>query len=76
LHKQGIDFAPSKNTVHAGFIAQEVKQASTDCGFQNSIVSVPTDPNVSSYGMDYSEMVVPLVKAVQELAKTVDSLKA
>ena len=36
----------------------------------------PTDSNSNHYALRYEEIVVPLVKAVQELSKEVDSLKA
>ena len=70
-----LDFGPSTAIVHSGFIAQEVVQAANSCGFISTIVSVPTDPSKSNYGLNYAEIVVPLVKAVQELSKEVDSLK-
>ena len=74
MHQAGMDFAPATAMIHSGFIAQEVEQAETECGFTSSIVNKPandTDP----YSLVYAEIVVPLVKAVQELSKTVDSLK-
>ena len=37
---------------------------------------MPADSNVSNYGIDYAEIVVPLVKAVQELSAEIDSIKA
>ena len=49
-----------------GFIAQEVEQASHDSGYDFSGVQKPEDPN-GLYSLRYSEFVVPLVKAVQEL---------
>jgi hypothetical protein len=75
LHKKGMDFAPSSGIVHSGFIAQEVEKAAKDVGFISSIVHTPANAN-ETYGISYSEIVVPLVKAVQELSKTVDSLQA
>jgi trimeric autotransporter adhesin len=74
LHKAGLNFASSMNIVHSGFIAQEVAQAIQTTGFTSSIVSVPTNSNVSNYGVNYAEIVVPLVKAVQEL-NHLDSLQ-
>jgi len=70
-----IDFAPSTNIVHSGFIAQEVEQASINCGFTSSIVSAPANSN-DPYALNYAEIVVPLVKAVQQLDSLhgVDSL--
>ena len=48
-----------------GFIAQEVEQASNDCGYDFSGVEKPQTAD-GLYGLRYSEFVVPLVKAVQE----------
>lgn len=60
------DFTEATNKIHSGFIAQEVEQASLASGFTSSIVSVPSNTN-DPYALNYSEIVVPLVKAVQEL---------
>jgi len=67
------DFSSSSAVVHSGFIAQEVEQAGKDAGFISSIVGTPSSSS-DPYGLNYAEIVVPLVKAVQELSKTVDSL--
>ncbi len=74
LHKIGMDFAPSTAVIHSGFIAQSVDSAANACGFTSSIVHKPTSSS-DYYALSYSEIVVPLVKAVQELSKTNDSLK-
>jgi trimeric autotransporter adhesin len=74
-HKAGMDFTTSTAIVHSGFIAQEVDSAANAVGFTSSIVHRPansTDP----YALSYAEIVVPLVKAVQELSKKIDSLKS
>lgn len=73
-HQAGMNFVPSTAIVHSGFIAQEVQQAATESGFTTDIVHAPADAN-DNYSIAYGAMVVPLVKAVQELSKTVDSLK-
>lgn len=73
-HQAGIDFSPSTAIVHSGFIAQEVDAAAQACGFTSSIVHKPANSN-DPYALSYAEIVVPLVKAVQELSKTIDSLK-
>jgi trimeric autotransporter adhesin len=73
-HKLGLDFTPSMAMIHSGFIAQEVELAAQEVGFTSTIVSAPanaTDP----YALSYAEIVVPLVKAVQELSKKADSLE-
>jgi hypothetical protein len=74
LHRAGMDFVASTAKVHSGFIAQEVERAGIDANFVSSIVSEPSNSS-DSYALNYSEMVVPLVKAVQELSHNADSLK-
>ena len=69
------DFSKSMSIVHSGFIAQEVDSVANVCGFTSSIVSKPANSN-DTYGLAYGEIVVPLVKAVQELSNKVDSLLA
>ena len=74
-HQAGMDFITSSTVIHSGFIAQEVDSVSQKCGFVSSIVhksANSTDP----YALSYEEIVVPLVKAVQELSKANDSLKS
>jgi len=51
---------------YSGFIAQEVYEAAQQLGYNFSGVSTPVDGK-GLYGLAYAEMVVPLVKAVQEL---------
>lgn len=75
MYLDSTDFTESSSKIHSGFIAQEVLKAITDCGFSSSIVSVPDDSTVSNYGLNYVELVVPLVKAIQELSNRVDSLQ-
>jgi trimeric autotransporter adhesin len=72
-HQAGMDFAPSQAIIHSGFIAQEVEQAAQQVGFQSSIVSAPANSN-DPYALSYAEIVVPLVKAVQELNTKADSV--
>jgi trimeric autotransporter adhesin len=61
--------------VTTGFIAQEVEAAAKSIGFDFSGVDTPKNGN-DMYGLRYAEFVVPLVKAVQELAKQNEQLKA
>jgi hypothetical protein len=60
---------------HTGLIAQQVDSAAQKIGYDFSGVSKPNNEN-QIYGLSYAEFVVPLIKAVQELSKEVDSLKA
>ena len=55
-----------------GFIAQEVEAIVKKSGFVFSGVETPQNEN-DTYAIRYSEFVVPLVKAVQELSALADS---
>ena len=73
-HQSKMNFEESKAIIHSGFIAQEVEKTEEQTGFKSSIVSKPansTDP----YALNYAEIVVPLVKAVQELTKLTDNMQ-
>jgi len=57
--------------VHNGFIAQDVEKAANEANYNFSGLTKPKNDS-DTYGLGYSDFVVPLVKAVQELN---DSLK-
>ena len=54
---------------YTGFIAQEVKAAADAIGYDFSGVVMPEDEQKTMWGIRYSEFVMPLVKAVQELSE-------
>jgi hypothetical protein len=58
--------------VITGFVAQDVEKAAQSIGYDFSGVDV--DDN-GVYGLRYTEFIMPLVKAVQELSAQNDSLK-
>ncbi|MBI4930297.1 MAG: tail fiber domain-containing protein [Bacteroidetes bacterium] len=58
-----------------GLIAQQVDSAAQQIGYDFDGIYKPKDAN-HIYGLSYTQFVIPLIKAVQELSKTVDSLKA
>ena len=62
------------NMLQTGFIAQEVEKAAKELGYDFSGVDKPKNAT-DSYGLRYSEFVVPLVKAVQEQQKLIEELK-
>jgi trimeric autotransporter adhesin len=72
------NYAPSTAIRQSGFIAQEVEKAAKECNYDFNGVHVPENKN-DNYSVSYQTIVVPLVKAVQELNKTttseVDALK-
>jgi hypothetical protein len=57
----------------SGFVAQDVETAANESGYDFSGVDKPKNPN-DFYGLRYSDFVIPLVKAVQELNKKVETL--
>ncbi len=64
-----------ESILQTGFIAQEVEAVAKKMGYNFSGVD-PAKNNKDLYGLRYSEFVVPLVKAVQELCAQNDSLKS
>ena len=73
-----IDF-PGKydieNISYTGFLAQAVDSAAQAVGYNFSGVYKPQDESKEIWGLNYSTFVPPMVKAIQELSKTVDSLE-
>jgi hypothetical protein len=69
-----IERAASRKTPQrqVGFVAQEVEAIVKKSGFVFSGVETPQNEN-DPYAIRYSEFVIPLVKAVQELSAMVDS---
>lgn len=55
-----------------GFIAQEMKRDAQEAGLEGSVY---LDDNDKNWGVDYNQLVAPLVKAVQELSAQVVDLK-
>jgi trimeric autotransporter adhesin len=69
-HKYDIE-----RIVFSGLIAQQVDTAALQCGYNFSGVKLPTTPN-GLYGLGYADLVVPLIKSVQQLSSSKDSLKS
>src|SRR5450432_3082396 len=61
--------------LYTGFVAQEVETAAKSLNYDFSGVHTPQNDK-DLYGLAYSEFVVPLVKAMQELSAKNDSLQA
>ncbi len=72
-HQAGMNFALSTAKVHSGLIAQGVDSAANAVGFTSSIVHRPTNSS-DIYRLNYAEIVVPLIQAVQDLSHIVDSM--
>lgn len=60
--------ANKEKKLYSGFIAQEVEKAAKELDYEFSGLYIP-ETDVDVYGLSYSDFVVPLVKAVQELDK-------
>ena len=57
--------------LYSGFSAQQVEEAAQNSGYDFSGVVKPSGDH-DTYGLSYSDFVVPLVKSVQELKKIID----
>jgi trimeric autotransporter adhesin len=73
LIQKGIQ--EKEKIIRTGFTAQQVEEAAKKIGYDFSGVDKPTNEH-TPYGLRYSEFVVPLVKAVQELSKMSEGLRA
>jgi len=60
-----------KNKLRVGFLAQDVGSALEEFGFSTNNDLVYVDKNTTKQHLEYSNMIAPLVKAVQELSTTV-----
>ncbi len=69
LIEQGIK--EKEKILYTGFVAQDVEAVAKKLNYDFSGVDKPQDEN-GLYGLRYSEFVVPLVKAVQELSQKND----
>jgi hypothetical protein len=65
----------SENTRHSGFLAQDVEKAAKRIGYDFDGVLTPEKNAEKYYSLSYSQFVVPLVKAVQELNAENNMLK-
>ena len=61
--------------IYTGFVAQDVEKAAQSLNYDFSGVDKPDNAN-TLYGLRYSDFVVPLVKAVQELSAKNDAKDA
>lgn len=62
-------------SLESGFMAQEVEQAAKELGYDFNGVDAPKNDK-DYYGLRYSQFVVPLVKAVQELDEKLQQKEA
>ena len=64
-----------KSRIRPGLLAQDVLDVLEELGFSSNTSIVQIDEKTTQHSMDYSGLVVPLIKAVQELSAEVESLK-
>ncbi len=72
LIQKGIQ--EKEKIIRTGFVAKQVEEAAKKIGYDFSGVDKPANEH-TPYGLRYSEFVVPLVKAVQELSQINDDLQ-
>ncbi|WP_162915754.1 tail fiber domain-containing protein [Paraflavitalea soli] len=68
------DYSEAEKVRHNGFIAQEVEEAARKAQYEFDGVVAPRN-NRETYGLSYSQFVVPLVKAVQEQQRNIAVLE-
>src|SRR5258705_4409370 len=68
------DYADAESMIRMGFIAQDVEKIIKDKGYKLSVVHTPTNP-LDNYSIAYGELVVPLVKAIQEQEVIIETLQ-
>jgi hypothetical protein len=69
------DNSKASTKIQTGFVAQEVEKTTKELGYDFDGVNAPKNLT-DNYSIAYSQFVVPLVKAVQELSKTNDAKDA
>jgi len=78
LNPVSFEFIRPGNEYHArprfGLVAQDVKVAAEEAGIAPH--GVYTDNEEQGWSVDYDMLVAPLIKAVQQLSETVESLQA
>jgi len=67
-------FEKSSSVRQTGFVAQEVFEATRKIGYDFNGVHAPENPT-DNWSLSYEKLVVPLVKAVQELSSQNEKLK-
>ena len=68
---QQADYKEAENMIHMGLIAQDVEKLIKSKGYKLNVVHTPSNPT-DNYSIAYAELVIPLIKAVQELNKKND----
>jgi trimeric autotransporter adhesin len=72
---KNIDHTQINNTRFIGFLAQDVEKAASESGFDFPGIDVPKDEK-EVYALRYTDFIMPMVKAIQELSAENKELKA
>lgn len=73
---KGRDFTASSKIIHSGFLAQDIEKTCKQLGYDFDGLHIPDAENkTDNYSVAYSQFIMPLVKAVQELSKQNDDQK-
>ena len=66
------------NRTHTGFIAQEVEDVLSEDRallIKNSTIDEKTKEEILSYALRYTELIAPIVKAIQELNEKIETMR-
>ena len=70
----------NKTRTHYGLIAQDIETVITDLGKTTTqfapLIKETIEDGTEKYGLRYTELIAPLIKAIQELSAEVAALKA
>src|ERR1039457_2656117 len=69
-----VGIAQKEKINYTGLVAQEVEKAANKVGYDFSGLHKPQNDK-DTYGLNYTDFVVPLIKSVQELSTSNDNLK-
>lgn len=72
--KDNATYEENSQLRHTGFIAQDVEKLADDLGWNFDGVNAPKNDG-DNYSLAYSQFVMPLVKAVQEQQKQIETLQ-
>jgi hypothetical protein len=75
IAQQEDAYKKAEQVIHTGFIAQEVEKAAGDINFNFSGLHKP-DNEHDTYGLAYSDFVMPLIKAVQQQQQQIEKQNA
>jgi hypothetical protein len=69
-----INHSETEQVRYTGLIAQDVEKAMNESGYAFTGIDIPTNDK-ETYAIRYTELMMPLIKAVQEQQKMIEDLK-